>query len=214
MKLRNRLFMTLGILGLVMGCTDGRFKGGGSSAQAPLEKPVETEKTADATPTVNAEFGVDGVFRIGDGTAGAQSACVGELKSFDLKGTIYYFQFEVLNDDTQVELSIGKICGVDRADTNVVSVIRSDSGTEQLPEKVLPTDASQLAQPVWTPFPAFKLQKGTYSVVVTSKNVLGKPKAPGPATTPSGVDDHDDFLIGNIILKGDKPIQSVKVYAE
>lgn len=213
MKLRAWLFMTLGIVSLSAGCSDGRFKGGGSSAEAPRDN-TEPETTADANPTVNAEFGVDGVFRIGDGTAGAQSACVGELKSFDLKGTIYYFQFNVLNDDTQVDLSIGKICGVDRADTNVVSLINSDSGTEQLPEKVLPTDASKLAQPIWTPFPAFKLQKGTYSVVVASKNVLGKPKAPGPATTPTGVDDHDDFLIGNIILKGDKPIQSVKVYAE
>jgi hypothetical protein len=203
MKLRHCLFMTLGIFNVFMGCTDGRFKGGGSSAQAPV-----------AEPSVNAEFGADGVFRIGDGTAGAQSACVGELKSFDLKGTIYYFQFNVLEDDTQIELTIGKICGVDQAETNVISLINADSGAVQIPEQVLPTDASRLAQTVYTPFPAFKLQKGTWSVVVTSKNVLGKPKAPGPATTPTGVDDHDDFLIGNIVLKGDKPLQTVKVYAE
>ena len=55
-----------------------------------------------------------------------------------------------------------------------------------------------------------KLDKGKYSVVVSSKNVLGKPQ--GSATT--GKDEYDDFLIGKIRVKADKGVKFSRIYSE
>lgn len=155
------------------------------------------------------QFGEDDVFRIGDGTSGIQSACAGELKGYDLKGSTYFFQFEVLEDNNEISLTVDKICGVDRADMTFISLASEDNDAAVQAEISVPTDASNLRATSWSPFQPVKLNKGLYSVVVRSKNTVGRV---GPV--PAGLDEFDDFIIGKLNLTGTKSVKAIKVYAE
>lgn len=153
-------------------------------------------------------FGDSNVFRIGDGTSGIQSACASELGGYDLKGTTYYFQFEVLEDDTAIDLTIGKLCGVDRDGKTTINLLKASDNSIAQAETGVPTDASGRSA-AYLPYPQFTLAKGLYSLVVKSNNVNG---GTGPAQP--GVDEFDDFIIGSIEITGQKPVKAVKVYAE
>lgn len=155
------------------------------------------------------QFGEDDVFRIGDGTSGVQSACASELKGYDLKGSTYYFQFEVLENDTNIDLAVDKICGVDKADATFVSVVNDDTDVTALAEITVPTDAASDRSKSYAPFSSLKLNKGIYSIVVRSKNTVGRV---GPV--PAGLDEFDDFIIGKLNLTGEKKVKAIKVYAE
>lgn len=155
------------------------------------------------------QFGEDDVFRIGDGTSGVQSACASELKGYDLKGSTYYFQFEVFEDDTKVDLSIDKICGVDKADATFISVINDDTDVTAFAEITVATDANSDRKKSFEPFTGLQLDKGIYSLVVRSKNTVGRV---GPV--PAGLDEFDDFIIGKLNLKGEKKVKAIRVFAE
>lgn len=152
------------------------------------------------------KFGDQDVFRIGDGTSGINSACAGELQGYDLRGATYYFQFEVLEDDTGIDISIGKICGVDNAAGTTMTLVDSLNAPQQT-EIAVPIDSGRAA--AWSPYSSFTLAKGTYSLIVRSKNVMGKT---GPIQP--GADEYDDFIIGSIQVAGQKKVRAVKVYAE
>lgn len=182
------------------------------STPSPSPNPSPIVTTAvEAEPAKTIEFGTDQVYRIGDGTSGAQSACAEQLKSFDLKGTVYYFQFEVLSDETKVDLSIGQLCGIDAENMTTISLLEGTSTASALPLVSIPTDATPDRTLPWKPFPSTTLNKGVYSVVVTSKSNLGLP--PGTPASP-GQDDHDDFIIGKIQVSGDKLVKALMVYTE
>lgn len=155
------------------------------------------------------QFGEDDVFRIGDGSSGVQSACASELKGYDLKGSTYYFQFDVLGDETKVNLAIDKICGVDKADATFISVVNNTSNAAVLSELAVPTDSVADRSQSYIPFSALSLDKGSYSLVVRSKNTVGRV---GPV--PVGLDEFDDFIIGKLNLTADKKVKAIKVYAE
>ncbi|MBC7658091.1 MAG: hypothetical protein H7249_00130 [Chitinophagaceae bacterium] len=180
---------------------------------AVVVTPSTLPENKPDVPSKVVEFGATEVFRIGDGYASDTSSCVGQVKTYKLSGTTYHFQFEVLEDDTLIDLTIGRICGVDQIDKDTFALMNDTTSKITLAERALPklTDAQQ-ATP-WAPYPTFKLAKGLYSVVIMSKNIYGHAKVPGVAPDPSK-DEYDDFLVGNILLKTTKAIRSVKIYTE
>ena len=80
-------------------------------------------------------------------------------------------------------------------------------------EKPLPKLSNLEPSKPWVPYPTFTVNKGTYSVVITSKNIYGHAKIPGAVLDPSK-DEYDDFLVGNILLKASRNVKAVKIYTE
>lgn len=213
---------------ILAGCSDSKFSGGttqtvSQAAPAPAEanaekpetppvvsEPIEPIDIPEADRTV--EFGADEVFHIGDGSIGGQSACVAEVQSYDLNGTIYFFEFEVAEDDTTLDLSIAKICGVDAEGMTNISLRNSQSSAVELSEVTVPTDKAGQTFP-WSPYPTFRLDKGVYSIVITSNNTLGKSR-PAASSLPNGLDEFDDFIVGGINVKADKPVRASRIYVE
>lgn len=199
-------------LAFSLACQDKKFSGATQTGQAANAEPKDhlQEPTPEVPePTNEIEFGSDEVFRIGDGNSSAQSACIGEVKSHDLKGTVYYFQFEVLEDDASVDVSIGKFCGVDTAGFTAVAL--KDEAKQMIGNEIsVPTDASAQRENPYAPLSGQKLKKGIYSLVVTSKNTQGRAEK----STDPNVDEYDDFVIGKIQIKSDKTVKQVKVFAE
>lgn len=172
---------------------------------APAVEPVvvkdeepEVEPVVVADEDKSIEFGSDEVFRIGNGQAVA-SSCLSEIDSFDLSGTTFFFEFEVLNDATTVNLAIGRLCGIDTKN-NFVSLVDSN-GKAVLGEKVIPQKVVADLGSAFSPFTQQKLNKGTYTIVMKSK--------------PSGfLGDSDDFIVGKINVKADNAVRAVQVFAE
>lgn len=144
------------------------------------------------------EFGSNEVFRIGDGFA-SSSSCLTELDSFNLSGTTFFFEFSVLNDDTDVDVSIGKVCGIDGV-KNTVSLFRDNNPTP-INQKVLPSIVVTDSQPL-SLFPTFKLKQGTYSIAVASGISI------------FGNYDYDDFLVGKIRIKANKQVKALGIYSK
>lgn len=229
--------LKLGMISLVLlaSCNKKKFDGGVATRDAetktvnqedaippstpPVIEPPQqipaTETTIPAVPEVekSVEFGAAEIFRIGDGFASSGSACVGQVNTYQLRGTKYYFQFEVAEDNTEIDLSIGRICGVDQVDKDTFSLINETTKTAELAEKPLPKGVEYGPTAPWVPYPKFKLQKGVYSVVIHSKNIHGKIVTPGTPIDPNK-DEHDDFLVGNIKLKANNRVKAIKIYAE
>lgn len=175
-------------------------------APAPVPPPAPVVPAEEPPEDVDTsiEFGADEVFHIGDGALSASSACANEIDTVDLTGNTFFFEFEVLNDDTEVELSVGKICGVDY-NGDRLSLINSES-KEKLEDLVVPRDSTGITANGWDPFPSVKLAKGLYSIVVASK--VG---SRGAGETPG---DFDDFLVGKINVKADKQVRAVRIFTE
>ena len=206
-----------------LACQDKKFAGGtkngtaDSVAEAPVEVDAVEEDAVDIlgqeplpeVPVKEIEFGGDEVYRIGDGSSGANSACIGEVKSHDLKGTIYYFQFEVLEDDSRVDVSIGKLCGVDQASFTSVA-LQDDSKNLIDSEITVPIDAAGSRSSPYLPIESQVLKKGIYSIVVTSKNTAGR----ASKSSAPNADEYDDFVVGKIQIKSDKTVKQIKVYTE
>lgn len=201
-------------------CQNKKFAGGTKNGVADaLPEAVAEEESIESEPiesleqpkppSKEIEFGAAEFFRIGDGNSGANSACIGEVKSHELKGTTYYFQFEVLENDSKIDVSIGKLCGVDSANFTTVSL--QDAAKNPInAEVVVPIDASGVRSSPYAPLASQSLKKGIYSIVVTSKNKLGRTeKSPDP-----NADEFDDFVVGNIQIKSNKTVKQIKVFAE
>lgn len=148
----------------------------------------------DATDII---FGGDKVFHIGDAHFGADSECASEIKSYKLKGTRYFFEFQVLEANTAVDVSVNKICGVDYNLTNNVHLQDSKSDLEQ---KALPKQITSMG------FTTRTLQPGKYIVVVESLRAGSE--------NPSSPRDFDDFIVGEVRIKADKPIKPGRVGAK
>ncbi len=201
---------------LNIACQDKEFSGGtktGAADASPEDpkqhksKPVESVNSE--APSKEIEFGADEVYRIGDGQSSLNSACIGEVKSHDLKGTVYHFQFEVLEDDTSVDVSVGKFCGVDQAGFTAIA-LKDESNKALAPEISVPIDASGSRANPYQPFAGAALKKGLYSVVVTSKNTAGR----ASKSSDPNVDEYDDFVIGKIKINSNKNVRQIKVFAE
>lgn len=141
-------------------------------------------------PTPNSiVFGQDKVFHIGDGRF-ENTSCKEEVSQLPLNGTAFFFQFEVLNDNTTVNINVAKICGVDYQ-TNTFEIYALSSRVQG---QYIPLTATTLAGgPV-------KLNKGAYSVLLTSG--LGKD---GDNTT-----DRDDYIVGKVTVEGNQAVRPIR----
>ncbi len=233
--MKTPIALSLIALQLTLACNQKKFDAGVATRDAkPAALPPVKEETtipvAPAGPAIEVipstseqtnlpaidtsiEFGASEIFRIGDGFASTTSACVGQVNTYKLSGTKYRFQFSVENDNTSVELSIGRICGVDQVDKDTFSLINEDSKAIVLAEIPLKKQTEFSPDKPWAPYPKFVLGKGQYSVVIQSKNILGKVVPPGTPLDPSK-DEYDDFLVGNIKLKASNKVSIVKISVE
>lgn len=178
----------------------------------PVPPPPPVPEPIPEPPMKVIEFGADKVFRIGDGEASKESACVNELSSYELKGSTYNFQFEVLEDATKIDLSIGKLCGIDAGNMTLISLVNKDSGKVEVLEQAIPTDKASRPSP-YAPFAQTSLNKGNYALTIKSKSALGISDEVARTNYP-GLDHHDDFIVGNIMLTGDKLLRGQKVTTE
>ncbi len=208
------------------GCAGSDFAGGGSAAQQKKEKSSPSSNDKDdpedglgnATkeedggssvipagggtivsdkPIVGEKvvaFGGDKVFHLGDGEM-KDSSCSLELSVYPLSGTTFHFEFDVTEDMTLVDVSID-LCGVDIIDTNFASL--QSQGTK-LQELRLTPGSLDLR------FQGQVLNKGHYAVVVESRN--------GSQDRQWTTQDHDDYMVKQVLIKGDKAVVRGKVTA-
>jgi len=151
-------------------------------------KDVEIDQSDDGI-----EFGGRKKFRIGDGQA-ADSSCQAGLMVHPLSGTKFFFEFEVLEDNTTVNIDIESICGVDYDGTNS-SYVEAGVGGQKYGEKLINRGASSHK------LSAVTLPKGHFAVIVESK------------VNPERNNDADDFVVGKVRVRGDKPMKAGKVGA-
>ncbi len=195
----------MALLLLVAACGSARFSGGsgGKKQNNNTNTPV-VDPTLDpngnppgTTTQINdneVEFGSDKVFHIGDNDFGA-STCRKEIATFDLHGTKYFFEFEVTEPATNVDITIRRICGVDYSDSNFVRVLKNGGEVSGQP---LLADSTQV------PLNSLVLEPGKYAVMVESKRNFNRMSR----------GDNDDFLVGNIYVKASKKIVGGSVRAE
>lgn len=203
---------TLMALGLSLsGCgEDAKFKGAAASENGDAEpKTTRTEdsilppKTIDGItndPNTNTVvFGEKGVYRVGDGQA-RNTSCKQAVFSYELEGAEYSFLFNVSQDSTKVTLQIGRICGIDSGHSNSVKIINVETNSVAA-TATLETKVFGESDETFSPFASstLVLPKGKYAIRVVSDHKDG----PGS--------DRDDFIIGNISLKGDKPILGIGI---
>ncbi len=140
-------------------------------------------------------FGDTQVFRIGDGLARG-SSCKDGLDVHELKGTTYFFSFDVLNPATTVEIKIENICGIDLSNYASASLI-SESRANLESRKLDPGQGRM-------EFGQQSLDQGRYSIVIkTVKATRGRWRG-----------HVDDFIVGNIKVFADKKITPGSVIAE
>ncbi len=175
--------LTFYFVTLLTGCGGGAdFKG--DASPKPVEQKTETE----------IRFGVDKVFRIGDDNY-SNTSCKEQVASYKLSGTRYFFEFEVTEPQTQVDVSINKVCGVDYLLTNSTKLIK-DSQIFQVQPVLKTTEKIQ--------YQSVTLEPGKYAVIVES----------GINYTEVQKGDHDDFLVGDIAIKANKKIGGGNVRTE
>jgi hypothetical protein len=146
--------------------------------------------------TVNDEnrivFGDAKGFHIGDANFNSNSNCATRLKFHNIKGTKYFFEFEITKDDTIIEIGINEVCGVDYSDTNFASI--EDAAGISLQKKAIPDNSA-------IKYEAVTLKAGKYKMVVEST----------PNTAKNG--DRDDFMVKKLEIKSNKPIIAGKIGA-
>ena len=136
------------------------------------------------------------VFHIGNGQD-ADSSCQVGLFFYPTRGIQYFFEFNVLQDNTPIDISIDRICGVDYQ-TNFAYFGPTAATVTPIQTKQIPVGASNLK------FDSTTLNKGTYVIIVESKE------------NPANNNDRDDFVVGKIHIKTtpDKQITQGKVGAQ
>jgi hypothetical protein len=134
-------------------------------------------------------FGRDKVFHLGDNKY-ENTSCKEEITALPLEGNAYFFQFEVLNDNTLVDVNVGKVCGIDYT-TNLYEVY---SGKNRVQGRYIQKSATAVASS------NLRLNKGTYNVVLSS----GRGRYNN-----SSKSDLDDYIVGNVTIKGNQVIRPI-----
>lgn len=132
-------------------------------------------------------------FRIGDGAADGTS-CKVRVDPAALAGKIYYFEFEVTRDQTQVAISFGITCGIDFGDTNFIYLRR---GSSEVYKERLQKNIDGQGMPSQT------LSVGKYTIVIESRS--------NTAEMGASPTDFDDFLVGELKVNANKPIKAGKI---
>jgi hypothetical protein len=134
-------------------------------------------------------FGRDRVFHIGDNKY-ENTSCKEQIAALPLEGNAYFFQFEVLNDNTTVEINVGKICGIDYT-SNTYELY---SGRNRVQGRYIQRMGTTVEGT------NLMLRKGTYNVVLSSG--LGRYNY-------SARPDLDDYVVGNVTVKGNQAIRPI-----
>ena len=193
--LPKSLFLFLVVGAFVSACGSGaEFMGKSAKKSNTPPSPTTTTEPVRQPTDRKIEFGVDKVFHIGDNNY-ADSSCKEQIDEYKLSGNRYFFEFEVTEPETQLGIVINKLCGVDYLLTNS-SRLQRDGGTLQV-QPVLPASGSIQYQ-------GLTVGPGRYSLVVESNKNYNKVRT----------GDHDDFLVGNIVVTANKPIRNGLVRTE
>jgi hypothetical protein len=144
-------------------------------------KTFDNNDTFSQPDDETAIFGGKKVFHIGD-DGFTNTSCRFEINTFDLQGVQYFFEIEVLEDGTELDININKICGIDYENISGVRLLRGSTEIKKVP---LSTSTFDLNLSRGETFSA-----GKYVVVVESGR--GDPKNPA---------DFDNFVVGNIVIK-------------
>lgn len=142
-------------------------------------------------------FGGDKVFHIGDDNFNSDSECAARIRAYPIRGTRYFFEFEVTQDQTTVDVGVEEICGIDYQETDWIYL---NSSNATLDTRALPKGTGS-AQ-----FTGKLLGPGVYTVVIESRTA--------GAENPQVPSDHDDFIVGKVHIKADKPIKPGRVGAQ
>ena len=134
-------------------------------------------------------FGRDKVFHIGDNKY-ENTSCKEQIAQLPLEGNAYFFQFEVLNDNTMVDINVGKICGIDYT-SNTYELY---SGKNRVQGRYIPRQGTTVEGT------NLMLRRGTYNVVLSSG--LGRYNS-------SSKPDLDDYVVGNVTIKGNQAIKPI-----
>jgi hypothetical protein len=158
-----------------------------STASQPQIGPADQMMQPDANTII---YGRDKVFHIGDNKY-ENTSCKEQVSQLPLEGNAYFFQFEVLSDNTRVDVNVGKICGVDYT-SNTYELYSGNSRVQGRYIQRLGTTVSGSSM---------VLRKGIYNVVLSSGwgRYNGSSKA-----------DLDDYIVGNVTVKGNQAIKPIK----
>lgn len=168
----------------------------GGGAEFKGDTPQKSAEAPPVTQPTNQEirFGVDKVFRIGDDNY-PNSSCKDQVASYPLSGKRYFFEFDVVEPQTMVDISINKVCGIDYVLTNSTRLIK-DNQIFQAQPLLRVTDRIQ--------YQSITLEPGKYAVIVESTvNYTEVRKG-----------DFDDFVVGDIAIKANKKIGGGNVRTE
>ncbi len=195
----------------IAACKNSTGFKGGLKPKSP--KAAETTPTVDAHPDAphtpppsdpgppdvrppdqEIRFGIDSVYRIGDNSFSG-SSCKDQVAAYGWSGTRYFFEFQVLEPQTMVDISLNKLCGVDSSNSNVSKLVSSFQTLQVQPITPMTTSIS---------FNQVYLEPGRYAVVVESNKQRNF----------GYMGDHDDFLIGDIMITANKKIDGGRVRTE
>ncbi len=156
------------------------------------------EDTGTAVSPDEVVYGGNKVFHIGDSRMDG-STCNSVVAALSTAGRRYYFEFQVKEADTSVTISVNRICGVDYTDSNILAVAHSGA---YIQEQKLVKDATEAS------ITASNLAPGRYAVAIESRvsaEATGEAKA---------ANDVDDYLVGEVRIKGSRPITPGKAGAK
>jgi hypothetical protein len=192
------LIAAVAVSALLASCGQAGFNGGSPSKPAPKEEQLRDPQTPAPPPNqlpgpigdqitdTEVHFGDDKVFHIGDNQYPA-SSCKDQIDTYKLSGNRYYFQFQVTEPGTVVDISVNKICGVDYSRSNIAYLQANRRVFESRPLAVS-GERLQLS--------GVTLDPGTYALVVESRRDYSRVRG----------GDNDDFLVGQISIKASKKI--------
>ena len=192
-----QVILMLANLSLLTSCGQAEFNGGGNAKPAPQTPPgpsVDPKPAVVKPPAPSKEvvFGADKVYHIGNNDYSG-SSCKDKIDPYPLSGNTYYFQFDVLEPATVVDVQIKTICGVDYTGSNAARII---NGILPIQNQPLQADSSGVT------FTSMTLNPGHYAVLVQSARNFSKNA------------DNDDFLVGDITIKASKQIVGGQVRTE
>ena len=148
-----------------------------------LDDPNLTEEDTSVT------FGANEVFHLGDGSFDG-SSCKFTVNTFTLSGVKYFFEFQVENDNTRINIAINRVCGVDYPDTNFASLYHNGNRIEQMN---IPSGSFLLT------FSTKTVDAGFYRIEVESRTGSSLDLSPSK-------NDADDFIIGDLSIRGSNRI--------
>lgn len=162
------------------------------------EKPVIIQKPIEGITNnpnnTHIVFGGNGVYHVGDNQL-AYSSCRITVSSYSLHGSSYHFRFTVVEDDTQITVSVGRLCGVDGFYNGIA--LENDATGQKLVQANLPNLNPYDSAPGLAIVNNAKVNKGSYSIAVYSSF--------------ENRSDFDDFVIGNISVVSNKPILGTEI---